>query len=97
LHVDDFAEACYICMMKYDDSEIINVGSGTDISIKDLTNIISVVVEYNSEIKWDTSKPNGTPKKLMNVDKIKSLGWEPTIGIRQGLYETYEWFKQKCQ
>ena len=97
LHVDDFAEACYICMMKYDDSEIINVGSGTDISIKDLTNIVSVVVEYNSEIRWDTSKPNGTPKKLMNVDKIKSLGWKPTIGIRQGLYETYEWFKQKCQ
>ena len=93
LHVDDFAEACYLCMEKYDSSEIINVGSGTDIAVKDLTEIIQEVVGYEGEIRWDTSKPNGTPKKLMNVDKIKSLGWGPRIELKEGLLETYEWFK----
>lgn len=93
LHVDDFAEACYTCMEKYDSSEIINVGSGTDISVKDLTELIQQVVGYEGEVRWDTSKPNGTPKKLMNVDKVKSLGWEPKTDLKNGLEDTYEWFK----
>lgn len=97
LFIDDFAEACYTCMIKYNSPEIINIGSGKDITIKQLTELICNVLEYHGEIKWDTSKPNGTPRKVMNVDKIKSLGWDTKIGIRQGLYETYEWFKKKCQ
>lgn len=94
LYIDDMAEACYSCMMNYSDSEIINIGTGKDFSIKELTNIIAGVVGYTGEIKWDTSKPNGTPRKVMNVDKLLGLGWEPKVGIIEGLTKTYEWFKE---
>jgi GDP-L-fucose synthase len=93
LHVDDLAEACYVCMQKYNDAEHINVGTGNDITIKQLAETIANIVGYNRDINWDTSKPNGTPRKVLNVDKIKTLGWSPKIGIRQGIYETYEWYK----
>jgi GDP-L-fucose synthase len=93
LHVDDLAEACYVCMEKYDESEHINVGTGRDITIKQLAETIARVVDYPGEIEWDTNKPNGTPRKVLNIDKIKNLGWSPKIGIRQGIYETYEWYK----
>jgi GDP-L-fucose synthase len=92
LHVDDLAEACFRCMISYNDSEIINVGTGEDLTIKELTTLISIIIGYDGNIKWDDSKPNGTPRKVLNVDKIKSLGWSPKIGIRQGIYETYEWY-----
>ena len=95
LHVDDLAEACFRCMISYNDSEIINVGTGEDLTIKKLTELISIIVGYKGEIRWDTSKPNGTLRKVLNVDKIKSLGWSPKIGIRQGIYETYEWYKNE--
>ena len=95
LHVYDLAEACFRCMISYNDSEIINVGTGEDLTIKKLTELISIIVGYKGEIRWDTSKPNGTPRKVLNVDKIKSLGWSPKIGIRQGIYETYEWYKNE--
>ena len=94
LHVDDLAEACYRCMISYDSSEIINIGTGQDLTIKDLTELISIIIGYRGEIKWDTSKPNGSPKKVLNVDKIKTLGWSPKIGVRQGIYNTYEWYKE---
>jgi GDP-L-fucose synthase len=94
LYIDDMAEACYICMNDYNDTEIINIGTGSDITIKELTEIIAKIIDYRGEIVWDTSKPNGTPRKVMNVDKLKSLGWSPKVGIRQGIYQTYEWFKQ---
>jgi GDP-L-fucose synthase len=93
LHVDDLAEACFRCMISYEDSEIINVGTGEDLTIKELAQMISIIVGYPGTIEWDTTKPNGTPRKVLNVDKIKSLGWSPKIGIRQGIYETYEWYK----
>jgi GDP-L-fucose synthase len=95
LHVDDLAEACFRCMISYNDSEIINVGTGEDLTIKELTELISIIIGYKGEIKWDDSKPNGTLRKVLNVDKIKSLGWSPKIGIRQGIYETYEWYKNE--
>ena len=94
LHVYDLAEACFRCMISYNDSEIINVGTGEDLTIKKLTELISIIIGYKGEIRWDTSKTNGTPRKVLNVDKIKSLGWSPKIGIRQGIYDTYEWYKQ---
>ena len=93
LHVDDLAEAVYTCMEEYNDSEPINIGSGEDLTIKELAETIGDVVGY-SEIKWDTSKPNGTPRKVLNVDKIKSLGWEPKINLRQGIESTYQWYKE---
>ena len=94
LHVDDLAEACYTCMKKYDGEEHINVGTGEDVTIKELAETIVDVVGYKNEYEWDTSKPNGTPRKVLNVDKIKSLGWEPKISLREGIESTYEWFKQ---
>jgi GDP-L-fucose synthase len=97
LHVDDLAEACYRCMISYDSSEIINIGTGQDLTIKDLTELISIIIGYGGEIKWDTSKPNGSPKKVLNVDKIKTLGWSPKIGVRQGIYNTYEWYKENAR
>jgi GDP-L-fucose synthase len=92
LHVDDLAEACYVCMQKYDGEEHINVGTGVDITIKELANTISSVVKFAGDIEWDTTKPNGTPRKVLNVDKIKALGWNPKISLREGIEKTYEWY-----
>jgi GDP-L-fucose synthase len=96
LHVDDLAEACYICMQKYEESEHINVGTGEDVTIKKLAETISDVVGFMGDIEWDTTKPNGTPRKVLNVDKIKSLGWEPKISLREGIQKTYEWYKENA-
>ena len=92
LHVDDLAEACYICMQKYDEEGHINVGTGEDVTIKQLAETIADVVGYERHINWDKTKPNGTPRKVLNVDKIKSLGWEPKIGLREGIEKTYKWY-----
>lgn len=94
LHVDDLAEACYICMKNYDGEEHINVGTGEDVTIKQLAEIIADIVGYFGEIEWDTTKPNGTPRKVLNVDKIKALGWEPSIDLLSGIKKTYEWYKE---
>lgn len=94
LHADDLAEACYVCMQNYDDFEHINIGSGSDITIKQLAEIISDIVGYDRDINWDITKPNGTLRKVLNVDKIKSLGWNPKIELRDGIQKTYEWYKQ---
>ena len=94
LHVDDLAEACYTCMQKYDGEDHINVGTGEDVTIKELAETIVDVVGYKNDYEWDISKPNGTPRKVLNVDKIKSLGWEPKISLREGIESTYEWFKE---
>lgn len=93
LHVDDLADACLFLMLNYNNPEIINVGTGVDITIKELANIISKIVGFDGEIVWDVSKPNGTPRKVMNVDKLTQLGWKSKIDIEEGLHMTYEWFK----
>ena len=92
LHVDDLAEACYVCMQNYNDSEHINVGTGEDVTIKELAETISDIVGFQGELNWDASKPNGTPRKVLNVDKIKSLGWKPTIELKSGIKQTYDWY-----
>ena len=97
LHVDDLAEACVKCMQDYDDPEPINVGTGEDVTIKELAETIVDVVGYKNYYEWDTSKPNGTPRKVLNIDKIKSLGWEPKIGLREGIESTYEWYKENVK
>ena len=94
LHVDDLAEACYVCMQDYDEDYHINVGTGEDVTIKELTETIVDVVGYAGEVKWDTSKPNGTPRKLLNVDKIHKLGWKHKIGLREGIVSTYRWYME---
>lgn len=94
LHVDDLAEACYICMHHYNGAEHINVGTGEDVTIKELAETISNVIGFPGFTQWDTTKPNGTPRKVLNVDKIKSLGWEPKISLHEGIKSTYEWYKE---
>ena len=94
LYVDDLAEALYICMQKYDEPEIINIGTGEDVTIKELAETIIEVTGYKNDYEWDTTKPNGTPRKVLNVDKIKSLGWEPKISLKEGIKSTYEWYKE---
>jgi GDP-L-fucose synthase len=94
LHVDDLAEACHVAMQKYDGAEHLNVGTGEDVTIKELAETIADVVGFSGGIEWDTSKPNGTPRKVMNVEKMKALGWEPKIGFREGIQSTYEWYKE---
>ena len=96
LHVDDLAEACIKCMQDYDDPEPINVGTGEDVTIKELAETIVDVVGYKNYYEWDTDKPNGTPRKVLNVDKMKSLGWEPKIGLREGIESTYAWYKENA-
>ena len=94
LYVDDLAEAAFKCMVNYDSEEIINVGTGKDITIKELATTIADVVGFKGEIEWDTSKPNGTPRKVLNVDKIKSLGWKPKVSLKDGIEKTYQLYKE---
>ena len=96
LHVDDLAEACYTCMMESDEADPINVGTGEDVTIKQLAETIADIVGFSGEILWDTTKPNGTPRKVLNVNKIKSLGWEPKINLREGIESTYKWYKENA-
>ena len=97
LYVDDLAEACYICMQNYDESEHINVGTGEDVTIKELAETISDIIGFSGGFNWDTSKPNGTPRKVLNVDKIKSLGWGPVTNLRDGILKTYQWYLQNVR
>ncbi|MFT3978959.1 MAG: GDP-L-fucose synthase [Ferruginibacter sp.] len=93
LHVDDMAEACVFLMQHYNEEGLVNVGTGTDLSIKDLALLIKDIVGYTGEIIFDAEKPDGTPRKLMDVDKINKLGWKYTIELRQGIESVYEVFK----
>lgn len=93
LHVDDLADACIFLMRHYDEEEIINVGVGEDISIRELAELIARVVGFNGEIVYDTSKPDGTPRKLLDVSRLFALGWRPRISLEEGLRQTYEWFR----
>lgn len=92
LHVSDLAEACYFLMLNYNDEGFINVGTGEDISIKGLANLIKDVVGFEGEIIWDDSKPDGTPRKLMDVTKLEQLGFKPKIQLEEGIQSTYEEF-----
>jgi GDP-L-fucose synthase len=90
LHVDDLADACYFLMQNYNDKGFVNIGTGADISIKDLALLIKKVTGYNGELRFDTSKPDGTPRKLMDVDKLKQLGWQHSVGLEEGISQTYK-------
>src|SRR5437867_3996320 len=96
LHVDDCASACLLLLEKYDSPEIINIGCGEDISIRELAELICDVVGFNGDLAWDTTKPDGTPRKLLDVTKLRDLGWKPAIPLREGIARTYEWFGANC-
>ncbi|HXY60440.1 MAG TPA: GDP-L-fucose synthase [Chthoniobacterales bacterium] len=92
LHVDDCASAGLFLLEKYDSPEIINVGSGADLSIRELAELVCDVVGFDGELAWDKNEPDGTPRKLLDVSKLRALGWAPTIPLRQGIAQTYDWF-----
>ena len=94
LHVDDLASACVFLLEKYDSPEIINVGCGEDVSIRELAEMICDVIGFKGTLIWDTSKPDGTPQKLLDVSKMRALGWQSTISLRDGIKRTYDWFLQ---
>jgi len=92
LHVDDLASACLLLLEKYNSAEIINVGYGEDISIRELAKLICDTVGFDGELSWDATKPDGTPRKLLDITKLRALGWKPSIPLREGITRTYEWF-----
>ena len=92
LHVDDCASACLFLLEKYDSPEIINVGSGEDVTVRELAELICDIVGFDGDLTWDETKPDGTPRKLLDVSKLRTLGWQPTIPLRQGITQTYDWF-----
>lgn len=90
LHVDDLAEACLFLMENYHEAELVNIGTGTDISIKDLALLIMNIANYKGEIKFDSTKPDGTPRKLLDVSKLMALGWKPKISLEEGIKMVYK-------
>jgi GDP-L-fucose synthase len=92
LHVDDLASACVLLLEQYDSPEIINVGWGGDISIRELAELVCDVVGFDGDLTWDANKPDGTPRKLLDITKLRALGWNPSIPLRDGIARTYEWF-----
>jgi GDP-L-fucose synthase len=97
LHVDDLAEAAFLAMDKYDSEEIINVGTGEDITIAELAALIREIVGYRGEIVFDASKPDGTPRKVLDISRIRALGWGPRIGLEEGIRQTYDWYRQRLR
>ena len=92
LHVDDLADSLVFLMNNYDEPGHINIGTGVEVSIKDLAEMVSRVVGYTGQIKWDTSKPNGTPRRTLDITRQTVAGWKPSISLEEGLVGTYEWF-----
>ncbi|MCZ8519331.1 MULTISPECIES: GDP-L-fucose synthase [Paenibacillus] len=97
LHADDLADACVYLMNTYNESDIVNIGVGDDISIRELAEKIQAIVGYTGDVVYDSSKPDGTPRKLVDVTKLNSLGWKANISLDEGLASTYEWFLQTQQ
>jgi GDP-L-fucose synthase len=95
LHVDDLADACFFLMMNYDEKQFVNVGVGKDITIKELAETIREISGFQGEIRWDTTKPDGTPRKLMDTSKLTSMGWKPKIRIVDGIRSVYKMFEEQ--
>jgi GDP-L-fucose synthase len=95
LHADDLASACLFLLEKYDDEVAINVGSGKEISIKDLAELVKKVVGFEGQIHWDASKPDGTPRKLLEVSKLAGLGWKPKVELHHGIRDTYKRYAEQ--
>jgi GDP-L-fucose synthase len=97
LHVDDLASAVMLASEKYNESQHLNVGNGHDLSIKDLSLLIAKTAEFKGEILWDSSKPDGTPRKVLDVSRISALGWHPTITLPEGIKKTLDWYRDAVQ
>ena len=97
LHVDDLADACLFLMLNHDNPEIINIGTGEDVTIKELAEIIKKITNYSGGLHFDTSKPDGTPRKLLDTSKINKLGWKASTSLEAGIRKTYQWFVKEYQ
>jgi GDP-L-fucose synthase len=95
LHVDDLADACLFLMLNYDSPEIVNVGTGVDVTIRELAEMIQQVTGFKGRLTFDASKPDGTPRKLLDVSKLSGLGWKASIPLEQGVAETYAWYRRQ--
>ena len=95
LFVDDLADACIFLMNSYSDPEIVNVGWGADISIMNLATLVADIVGFDGDIELDPSKPDGTPRKLLDTSRITALGWSPNISLRKGISMTYDWYREQ--
>jgi GDP-L-fucose synthase len=94
LHVDDLADACFFLLTNYDEELFVNIGTGEDLTIKELAEMIKDIVGYSGELKWNTEKPDGTPRKLMDVSRLHNMGWKHRIGLREGITSVYAEFAQ---
>ena len=92
-HTDDLARAVVHLLGHYDADETINIGTGEDLTIRELAEIVAAVVGFTGEVRWDTSKPDGTPRKLLDVSRLRALGWSPQVPLVQGITETYQWYR----
>jgi GDP-L-fucose synthase len=97
LHADDLADACFFLMKRYNEPGLVNIGTGEDLEIGELAKLIGRIVGYSGEIRHDTGKPDGTPRKLMDVSKLKGLGWKATISLEEGLRRVYEEYQTRHQ
>jgi GDP-L-fucose synthase len=95
MEVDEFARALLLIVEKYDDAETINLGTGKDLTIKEISEIVKEVVGFHGEVTWDESKPDGTPRKLLDITKLRNLGYQPHEDLKTGIAKTYEWFKKE--
>ena len=96
LHADDLADACLFLLRHYESSEIVNIGCGEDLTIRELAETVCRVVGFGGKLVFDTSKPDGTPRKLLDIGRIRSLGWTPRIPLEEGIKDAYEWFLANC-
>ena len=97
LHVDDLARACLAVMERHEGEQILNVGTGEDLSLKDLAELVARATGYEGRILWDPSKPDGTPRKVLDVGRIRALGWEPRIGLEEGIRDTLRWYRESLR
>ena len=97
LHVDDLADACLFLLNNYDSPEIVNIGCGEDFTIRELVETVCETLGFDGDLIFDTSKPDGTPRKLLNIEKLRSLGWSPRIPLREGILDAYTWFLKSAR
>jgi GDP-L-fucose synthase len=92
LHVDDLADGCVFLMQRHDSEQLVNIGWGEDVSIGELAGLVGAAVGFSGSLRFDTSKPDGTPRKLLDVSRLRALGWTPRVQLRDGIAATYRWF-----
>jgi GDP-L-fucose synthase len=97
MHVDDLADAVVFLMKTWSEDEPINIGTGTDVTVAELAQLIAKVVGFRGRFVFDASKPDGTPRKLLDVSKLSALGWRPRIDLESGIHQTYEWYRLSGQ